>query len=200
MIKAIIFDRHGVLDTVTGELLRKKISSHTDYETPDTVKEKLKEPRAQYDLGILSPTDFRSIVQDTFHFTEEQTQDCRNYLNTIQPIQELREIIPLLEKSYTLGILSDCPKDKKNTILKQYNNMSAFPYQFRSCDYTKSKSQWAEFFEMMYMYLHANNVIENPQQILFVDDTLTNIQQAQKLDMMGCHFHNINDLKKFIHR
>jgi len=50
------------------------------------------------------------------------------------------------------------------------------------------------------MYLHANNVIENPQQILFVDDTLTNIQQAQKLDMMGCHFHNINDLKKFIHR
>jgi FMN phosphatase YigB (HAD superfamily) len=199
MIKAIIFDRHGVFDRITGESLRQKIASHTDYDTPDTIKEKIQEPRTQYDMWIIQPTDFRSIVQDTFHFTEEQTQDCRNYLNTIQPIQELRDIIPSLQKHYTLGILSDCPKDKKEMILKQYN-MQPFTYQFRSCDYTKTKAQWLDFFEIMYMYLKENNVIKKPEEILFVDDTLSNVQKAQSLDMMACHFHDVNDLKKFIHR
>ena len=50
MIKAIIFDRHGVFDKVTGESLREKIASHTEYETPETIKEKLQESRTQYDL------------------------------------------------------------------------------------------------------------------------------------------------------
>lgn len=50
MIKAIVFDRHGVFDKITGESLRQKIASHTDYETSATIKEKLQEPRTQYDL------------------------------------------------------------------------------------------------------------------------------------------------------
>lgn len=200
MIKAIIFDRHGVFDRVTGTSLRKKIASHTQYETVETIKEKLNEPRTQYDLGILTPGDFRAIIQDTIHLTEEQTKDCRNHLLTIQPMEELRNVIPSLEKLYTLGILSDCPKDKKETILKQHNNMSQFAYQFRSCDYTKTKAQWLDFFEIMYMYLKENNVIDKPEEILFVDDTLSNIQKAQSLEMTACHFHTIEDLKKFIHR
>lgn len=200
MIKAIIFDRHGVFDKVTGASVRKKIASYTEYETSETIKEKLQESRTQYDLWILLPGDFRAIVQDTIHLTEEQTQECKNYLNTIQPREELRNIVPVLEKLYTLGILSDCPKDKKDTILRQYNNMKPFLYQFRSCDYTKIKAQWLDFFEIMYMYLKENNVIEKPEEILFVDDTLSNVQKAQSLEMMACHFHDINDLKKFIHR
>jgi len=141
MIKAVIFDRHGVLDKVTGELLRNKIASYTAYHTQQTVKEKIQEPWDQYDLGILSPADFRAIVQDSFELNEEQTHDCQAYLHTIQPIQELRDIISILEKSYTLGILSDCPKDKKDVILNQYNQLPQFTYQFRSCDYTKNKAQ-----------------------------------------------------------
>ncbi len=50
MIKAIIFDRHGVFDKVTGESLREKIASYKPYETANTIKEKLNEPRTQYDL------------------------------------------------------------------------------------------------------------------------------------------------------
>jgi|GEM_PF-2231290 len=50
MIKAIIFDRHGVFDKVTAQSLIEKIASHKQYETPDTIKEKLQEPRIQYDL------------------------------------------------------------------------------------------------------------------------------------------------------
>lgn len=200
MIKAIIFDRHGVFDKITGESLREKIASHTQYETQLTIKEKLQEPRTQYDIWILLPGDFRAIVQDTAHLTEEQTQDCRLYLNSIQPAQELRDIIPSLQRHYTLGILSDCPKDKKEIILNQYNNMQPFSYQFRSCDYTKSKAQWLDFFEIMYMYLKENNIIEKPEEILFVDDTLSNVQKAQSLEMMACHFHTIQDLKRFIDR
>lgn len=200
MIKAIIFDRHGVFDKVTGESLREKIASYKPYETANTIKEKLNEPRAQYDLWILDPGDFRAIVHDTIHFTEEQTQDCRNHLLTIQPMQELRDIVPLLEKLYTLGILSDCPKDKKQVIFDQYHNIQKFAYQFRSCDYTKSKSQGLDFFEIMYMYLKENNIIEKPEEILFVDDKISNIQKAQSLEITACHFHSINDLKKFIHR
>jgi FMN phosphatase YigB (HAD superfamily) len=199
MIKTIIFDRHGVFDKVTGLWLRKKIASHTKYRTESDIKELLAEARLQYDLGIVSPSDFRGIVKDICQLNEEQVQDCRIYLNTIQPT-ELRDIIPILEKSYTLGILSDCPKDKKDTILKQYNNLPQFSYKFRSCDYTKSKSQWKDFFEMMYMYLHEDQKVENPTQILFVDDTLSNVQHAQHLEMASCHFRNIDDLKKFIHR
>lgn len=200
MIKAIIFDRHGVFDKVTGESLREKIASHAAYETAETIEEKLHESRIQYDLWILDPGDFWAIVQNTIHCTEEQTQDCKNYLNTIQPIQELRDIIPSLQKSYTLGILSDCPKDKKQIIFDQYSNIQQFTYQFRSCDYTKIKAQWLDFFEIMYMYLKENNVIDKPEEILFVDDTLSNIQKAQSLEMTACHFHTIEDLKKFIHR
>ncbi len=200
MIKAIIFDRHGVFDKVTTESIVKTMLQYTTYETYDSIQKKLQDPRSQYDLGIIKPSDLRSIVQETFDFTEKQTQACRDHLLTVQPIQELRDIIPSLEKSYTLGILSDCSEDKKEAILKQYNDLKQFPYQFRSCDYAKTKAQWWEFFEMMYMYLHQNDIVEKHEQVLFVDDTLTNVQQAQHLWMMGCHFHNINDLKKFIHR
>gem|GEM_PF-1778080 len=52
----------------------------------------------------------------------------------------------------------------------------------------------------MYMYLKENNVIEKPEEILFVDDSLSNVQKAQSLEMMACHFHEVSDLKKFIHR
>jgi len=200
MIKAIIFDRHGVFDRVTGDTIREKIASYSEFETAETVREKLKDTRKQYDLWIIQPADARAIVQGTFHFTEEQTQECREHLNTVQPIQEVRDIIPSLEKLYTLGILSNCPKDKKEAILKKYNNMKQFSYQFRSCDYMKSKAQWLEFFEIMYMYLKENNVIEKAEEILFVDDKLSNVQKAQSLEMMACHFHEVDDLKKFINR
>jgi len=200
MIKAIIFDRHGVFDRVTSQSLIKTIQQYTPYLSAEHIQEKLQEPRSQYDLGILEPSDFRSITQQLLNMTEEQIQICRDHLLTIQPIQEIRNIIPELQKSYTLGILSDCPKDKKNVILKQYNKLPQFPYQFRSCDYVKSKSQWSEFFEIMYIYLQQDKKVEKPEHILFVDDTLSNVQHAQHLEMMGCHFHTINDLRKFIHR
>lgn len=50
------------------------------------------------------------------------------------------------------------------------------------------------------MYLKEDSVVEKPEEILFVDDTLSNIQKAQSLEMMACHFHSVDDLKKFIHR
>lgn len=183
MIKAVIFDRHGVLDKVTGETLIATMQQYVPHLTTETIKKKLKNPRSQYDLGILDPGDFRAIVQQKLQLTEQETQKCIDHLLTIQPIQELRNIIPDLQKSYTLGILSDCPKDKKNIINKQYNNLPEFTYKFWSCDYTKTKSQGKEFFEIMYMYLHQEQKIEKPEQILFVDDTLSNVQHAQHLEM-----------------
>ena len=50
------------------------------------------------------------------------------------------------------------------------------------------------------MYLKENDIVEKPEEILFVDDTLSNIQKAQSLEMTACLFHNVKDLKKFIHR
>ncbi len=200
MIKAVIFDRHGVFDKVTRQSMREKIASYTEHKDADDVKDLLKKPRLQYDAGILKSSDFWGIVQEILKISPEQTKSCKDYLLTIQPIQELRDIIPILAKSYTLGILSDCPPDKKEIICKQYQDIKLFPYIFRSCDYSKTKSQWAEFFEIMYMYLHENDIIQKPEQILFVDDTLSNVKQAQELWIMACHFQNINDLKKFIHR
>lgn len=196
-IKAIIFDRHGVFDKVTGETIREKIASYTQFETAATVKEKIKDTRRQYDLWIIQPADARGIIQETFQFTEEQTQSCKDHLTIAQPIQEMRDIIPQLEKSYTLGILSDCPKDKKEYIEKHFD-LSAFQFTFRSCDYAKSKSIGTDFFEMMYLYLEQNGIVEKYDEILFVDDRIENINRAKELEMHWCLFSSVHDLEKFI--
>jgi len=88
----------------------------------------------------MEPFTFWSIFYEKYNFTDQEIDACRNYLNHPQIREALLDIIKSLSKYYSLNILSDCPKDKKQAVEQSFD-LSIFDNIFRSCDYAKSKKQ-----------------------------------------------------------
>lgn len=201
MIKAILFDWHGVLDrrTFTGMLEKLAegwypIFAPTRRERKETpfeeykqiIKENWRRDGIEYALGKISPEYFWLGLE-----CEEETgvETVKRYLLTVEKNEELWQLFPKLKEEYVLAILSDCPTDKAH-VIRQTCDLSYFQQVYFSCEYKKGK-QDREFFEMAVRDLNMK-----PQECLFVDDAEVNIRFAQQAGLQTCLYKNNSDLEK----
>jgi len=85
---------------------------------------------------------------------------------------------------YRLGILSNCPKDKKVQIINNLKKTDDdfFEHKLFSCDYGMSKSSDSFF-------IKAAEVFKvRPDDILFVDDDEKNLEVAQSVGLQTFHY------------
>lgn len=201
MIKAILFDWHGVLDRRTfGGMLEKiaeawypifaptrierKEISFEEYK--QMIKENWRIEGVEYALGRISPKNFWLGLE-----CEEETgvETAKNYLLSVEKNEVLWSAIPLLKRRYKLAILSDCPVDKVR-IIRETCDLSYFQGVYFSSDYRMLKEN-PEFFRIAMSGMNTK-----PEECVFVDDAEVNIRYAQQAGLQTCLYRNNSDLEK----
>lgn len=191
MIKAILFDWHGVLDLVRAQDLAHYITDITGKEYTEVYKELEGLDRA-YVINETGPSIFWPKVQSTFTLSNEQILAAKETILQCKKNTPLWMILPSLRKDFLLGIISDCPTDKLD-IIRAECDLSFFTHQSFSCEMHDTKLS-DKFF------LGAATEMGTPrEEILYVDDNLKNIEKARRLGFVTCHFRVKEDLLSAIH-
>ena len=187
MIKAIIFDWHGVLDFTTFEDLVALIAKESN-KSKDEVKKifkKVKEPliRGESDSSLLW-----SEINKNIDLSEDQLILIKEYRLKIEKNQQLFDFVEKIQGKYKLAILSDCPKEKAERI-KNTTNLSMFSSVIFSCEVGKTKSENVFFTDC------AEKLDLDTSDILYVDDTEKHIDTTK---LLGFQVHHFSDTQSFI--
>jgi glucose-1-phosphatase len=186
MIKAIIFDWHGVLDRTRYEDLISIISELT-HKSREYVKETISPFERSYAAGLISPDHFWSSVQSLFKVDDIQMTLLKNSILVVRKNYELWEKLELLGKLYQFAILSDCPLDKVQKIRNEVSLSDFRVVHFSSEAHLLKNSD--SFFTNVCTELGFSS-----SECLYVDDSFKHIQTAQRLGFRICHFKTTEDL------
>lgn len=186
MIKALIFDWHGVLDKTNSEGFVNKLVVFKKT-TPENIINLIKPYERDYIYGG-DPKEFWENIQKVFSLNDKELLEVENYILGIIPNKLLWEKLPSLHSSYLTAILSDCPKDKVDKIRKL--NLKDFDYVYFSAEKELSKSDKDFFLNL------TSEMKVLPEECLYIDDTKKHIDTTVALGFKTCLFKSIEDLSK----
>lgn len=190
MVKAIIFDWHGVLDKNKFDDFTDKISEIRAV-SKESIKNVLWSYGNDYTTGKISSEDFWSEIEIKFSLAQSELRDLRFYMTIISLNYDLWSMLPELKTKYKLAVLSDCPKEKAG-IIRKNANLSLFDAVTFSSEIGLSKDS-IHFF---------NNMITKLDlpigECLYVDDREENILFASKIGFKTCLYKTPNDIKSFL--
>jgi FMN phosphatase YigB (HAD superfamily) len=200
MIKAIFFDYHGVVDKRTFKGLLTKwaeltfkpesgqnLETHTEY-----IINKHSELGIDYASGKVSPKEFWSGLEYS-GLTKPAIEELKNYILNIESDYDLLNYILELRKDFYTGLLSDCPKDKAEIILKNIDLGKYFESIFFSYEYKYLSKKSEKFFNLTLLDSRFT-----PDEVLFVDDSANNIEFAAELGFNTHEYKNLEEFKEYI--
>lgn len=173
MIKAIIFDWHGVLDESTYRGFSKFLAGVIRMDAA-WIRGQVSAYEQQYIKGEIAPEVFWSELQAKLGLDHAQHSQAREHLLTVRLNQDLWKQLPELQAHYRLAVLSDCPSDKLAFIRKTANFEHFAATQF-SCESVTGKDDPAFFLAV------CKRLGVQPAQCLYVDDTSKHIETAARL-------------------
>jgi FMN phosphatase YigB (HAD superfamily) len=187
MIKAIIFDWHGVLDHTKFSGLIEKLAELAHRDTQDIEKE-VKLLVGEYDREG-KPEHFWSQVKSKLNLEANQVQAAQSYILNVEPNTPLWERLPALATKYRLAILSDCPEDKMK-VIKQFPGLDMFEQAYFSCERGASKTDDKFFLNLL------SDLNLGAADCLYVDDNQKHIETANRLGFKTCLFVTIEDFDR----
>ena len=193
MIKTIIFDIGGVLIDIHPERTYQYLSDSADVEV-SMVKESFPwDAHDQYERGIMNNEDW------FITYKESLPQPCclkrSDFWNAWKLLlgeeKNTVNILEALNKQYSIWLLSNTnPKHIQDEIEKRYLFPSLVNGAVYSFDVGVRKPE-KEIYEIAMQRANAN-----PQECLFIDDLLENIQAAKQIGIEGVHFISTEQLKQ----
>lgn len=194
-IKAVVFDFGCVL---AHEHLESDLQEMADCLGLDlhVLRDAYWHHRHDYDAGIsLSPLYFKQVAEKCgIHITQEQIQQCVDIDNKSwsRPIQEIVDwAIRLKEQGIKIAILSNMPQDFRD-FLPNIEWLPEFHHATYSCE-LKTVKPYHD------IYHHClNGLGVQPENVLFIDDRIPNIEAAKELGWQGFVFTNANELHMFL--
>ena len=193
MIKTIFFDIGGVLIDIHPERTYQYLSDSADVEV-SMVKESFPwEAHDQYERGIMNNEDW------FITYKESLPQPCclkrSDFWNAWKLLlgeeKNTVNILEALNKQYSIWLLSNTnPKHIQDEIEKRYLFPSLVNGAVYSFDVGVRKPE-KEIYEIAMQRANAN-----PQECLFIDDLLENIQAAKQIGIEGIHFISSGQLKQ----
>ena len=193
MIKTIFFDIGGVLIDIHPERTYQYLSDSADVEV-SMVKESFPwDAHDQYERGIINNEDWFST------YKESLPQPCclkrSDFWNAWKLLlgeeKNTVNILEALNKQYSIWLLSNTnPKHIQDEIEKRYLFPSLVNGAVYSFDVGVRKPE-KEIYEIAMQRANAN-----PQECLFIDDLLENIQAAKQIGIEGIHFISSEQLKQ----
>ena len=193
MIKTIFFDIGGVLIDIHPERTYQYLSDSADVEV-NMVKESFPwDAHDQYERGIMNNEDW------FITYKESLPQPCclkrSDFWNAWKLLlgeeKNTVNILEALNKQYSIWLLSNTnPKHIQDEIEKRYLFPSLVNGAVYSFDVGVRKPE-KEIYEIAMQ--RANT---KPQECLFIDDLLENIQAAKQIGIEGIHFISSEQLKQ----
>ena len=193
MIKTIFFDIGGVLIDIHPERTYQYLSDSADVEV-NMVKESFPwDAHDQYERGIMNNEDW------FITYKESLPQPCclkrSDFWNAWKLLlgeeKNTVNILEALNKQYSIWLLSNTnPKHIQDEIEKRYLFPSLVNGAVYSFDVGVRKPE-KEIYEIAMQRADAN-----PQECLFIDDLLENIQAAKQIGIEGIHFISSEQLKQ----
>ena len=193
MIKTIFFDIGGVLIDIHPERTYQYLSDSADVEV-SMVKESFPwDAHDQYERGIMNNEDW------FITYKESLPQPCclkrSDFWNAWKLLlgeeKNTVNILKALNKQYSIWLLSNTnPKHIQDEIEKRYLFPSLVNGAVYSFDVGVRKPE-KEIYEIAMQRANAN-----PQECLFIDDLLENIQAAKQIGIEGIHFISSEQLKQ----
>ena len=193
MIKTIFFDIGGVLIDIHPERTYQYLSDSADVEV-SMVKESFPwDAHDQYERGIINNEDW------FITYKESLPQPCclkrSDFWNAWKLLlgeeKNTVNILEALNKQYSIWLLSNTtPKHIQDEIEKRYLFPSLVNGAVYSFDVGVRKPE-KEIYEIAMQRANAN-----PQECLFIDDLLVNIQAAKQIGIEGIHFISSEQLKQ----
>ena len=193
MIKTIFFDIGGVLIDIHPERTYQYLSDSADVEV-SMVKESFPwDAHDQYERGIMNNDDW------FITYKESLPQPCclkrSDFWNAWKLLlgeeKNTVNILEALNKQYSIWLLSNTnPKHIQDEIEKRYLFPSLVNGAVYSFDVGVRKPE-KEIYEIAMQRANAN-----PQECLFIDDLLENIQAAKQIGIEGVHFISSEQLKQ----
>ena len=193
MIKTIFFDIGGVLIDIHPERTYQYLSDSVDVEV-SMVKESFPwDAHDQYERGIMNNEDW------FITYKESLPQPCclkrSDFWNAWKLLlgeeKNTVNILEALNKQYSIWLLSNTnPKHIQDEIEKRYLFPSLVNGAVYSFDVGVRKPE-KEIYEIAMQRANAN-----PQECLFIDDLLENIQAAKQIGIEGVHFISSEQLKQ----
>jgi HAD superfamily hydrolase (TIGR01509 family) len=189
MIKAIIFDWHGVLDFTTFEDLAALIAKESK-KSIDEVKQIFKKVKGPLIRGESDSSLLWTEINKNLDLSEGQLDLIKEYRLKIEKNHQLFDFLSKIQSKYKLAILSDCPKEKAYKIKKSID-LSVFSPVIFSCEVGNTKSEDVFFTDC------AIKLGLNVSDILYVDDTEKHINTTK---LLGFQTHHFIDTQSFIKR
>ena len=193
MIKTIFFDIGGVLIDIHPERTYQYLSDSADVEV-SMVKESFPwDAHDQYERGVMNNEDW------FITYKESLPQPCclkrSDFWNAWKLLlgeeKNTVNILEALNKQYSIWLLSNTnPKHIQDEIEKRYLFPSLVNGAVYSFDVGVRKPE-KEIYEIAMQRANAN-----PQECLFIDDLLENIQAAKQIGIEGIHFISSEQLKQ----
>ena len=198
MIKNIIFDIGNVLLQFNPLDYLKKTFNDDNIETL-IYKEVFKsEEWINLDRGILTQDQATKTISQRNPDHKTHIEICMdNWIDILTPIEGTVKIVSILkENGYKLYLLSNFHSLAFETIYSRYDFLKLFDGGVISYKENLLKPETEIYAKLLDNYNLA------PEECLFIDDTLINVEAANKLGINTIHFSNCEalkeDLNKFI--
>lgn len=195
MIKTIAFDFGGVLYDYDGDVLLNEFVERSE-KRPEALRELMSGSsldRAHF-RGEVKAGELLDILEDRVGLKMTEEELARIYADSVQPKEEVMDLVRELEGDYDLQLYSDTPKilyEKVMTDMPVFDSFFAVTLSFRVGKLKDAPDGHREVIEKSG---HA------PEEIIFIDDREEFVQQANELGINGIKFTEIDGLIKDLNK
>lgn len=185
-IKNVIFDIGNVLLRYEPEIVVRSVLP--EYESPQELTAQIFKSQIWYDLnlGKLTEKEVIQIYNKQCGISEGKLEKLMNELK--ESLVPIKGSFELLDELYSLGMslysITDNVKEIINFLRSRYNFFNKFSGITVSADIGVLKPS-----PLIYMHLIESNSLI-PNESVFIDDLLINVQGARNAGIKGIHFIN----------
>ena len=196
MIEGVIFDMGGVLLRTVNPLPRKEMAERFGTNRKELENAVfLSESSLRSEVGKMSAEDhWKTVLHQFGQKNLNPTRAYDEFFSGDALDDELLDFIKGLRKRYKFGLLSNAWVDARHVVEKAYSFLDAFDVSVFSYELGIRKPD-RKIFEYILDKLRLV-----PEQAVFVDDFIENVEGARSLGMVGIQFINTIDTVKELSR
>jgi len=181
-LKAIIWDWGGVF-CVAGEHFSNQRMLEQAGMTPEQMSDSSKDIEREFYLGEISEAEFWNRIIEKYSLKGISREDLRkSYFESYRPYPEIIDIAKKVRQNYKTALLSNLAVDMSERIRKLHGIDNLFEIKIFSHEVGMMKPD-----ERIYN-LMLDKLQLKPQECLFIDDSKTNTDAAERLGINTIHF------------